>query len=74
VGSEESLSIRSLAERICGLLDCAHGAAALQEVQLGLSAVHFVPDTERARHELNLPPAMVLDEAITRSVRWHCCH
>jgi dTDP-glucose 4,6-dehydratase len=74
VGSEESLSIRSLAERICGLLDCAHGAAALQEVQLGLSAVHFVPDTERARHELNLPAAMVLDEAITRSVRWHCCH
>jgi dTDP-glucose 4,6-dehydratase len=74
VGSEESLSIRSLAERICGLLDCAHGAVVLQEVQPGLAAVHFVPETERARHELHLPAAMVLDEAITRSVRWHCCH
>ena len=73
VGSEESLSIRSLAEHICSLLDCAQGAAALQEVQPGLSPVHYVPDTERARHELHLPAAMVLDEAITRSVRWHCC-
>jgi dTDP-glucose 4,6-dehydratase len=68
VGSEESLSIRSLAERICGLLDCAHGVAALQNAQPGLAPAHYVPDTARARHELHLPPAMVLDEAITRTV------
>ena len=74
VGSEESLSIRSLAERICGLLDCAHGVAALQKAQPGLAAMHFVPDTERACHELHLPAPMGLDEAITRSFRWHCCH
>ena len=71
VGSEESPSIRSLAERICGLLDCAHGVVILQNAQHCLAAAHFVPDTIRARHELYLPAAMVLNEAIVRSVRWH---
>ena len=72
VGSGESLSIRSLAERICGLLECAQGVAALQNAQPGLAPAHYVPDTARARHELHLPAAMVLDEAITRTNRWHC--
>lgn len=74
VGSEESLSIRSLAERISILLDSDYGVAALQEAQPGLLAVHYVPDTQRARHELHLPLAMELDEAITRSIQWHYCH
>jgi dTDP-glucose 4,6-dehydratase len=71
VGSEESLSIRSLAERICRLLVCTEGVVALQKAQPGLASTHFVPDTTRARRELNLPVAMVLDEAIKRTANWH---
>jgi dTDP-glucose 4,6-dehydratase len=71
VGSEESLPIRSLAERICGLLECARDIVILQNAQPGLAAAHFVPDTMRARHELHLPAAMGLNEAIVRSARWY---
>lgn len=71
IGSEESLSIHSLAERIFGILECTQGVVALQTAQPGLAAVHFVPDTTRVRHELHLPEAMVLEEAIERTIRWH---
>lgn len=74
VGSDQSLSIRALAERVCRLLESAQGVVVVQAAQPDLPAVHFVPDTKRARHELHLPAPMGLDEAISRSARWHCSH
>jgi dTDP-glucose 4,6-dehydratase len=71
IGSEESLSIRSLAERICGVLDCKQSVAILRNAISGSAAVHFVPDVARIRHELNLPAPMALNEAIGRTIRWH---
>ena len=72
VGSDQSLSIRALAERICGLLESAQGVVVVQDAQPDLPAVHFVPDIKRARHELHLPAPMGLGEAIARSARWPC--
>ncbi|MCX5946932.1 MAG: NAD(P)-dependent oxidoreductase [Cyanobacteria bacterium] len=71
VGSEESLSIRSLAERIYSLLGCKQGIVTLQNATSGSAAAHFVPAFGRIRHDLNLPPPISLDEAIARTLRWH---
>ena len=72
VGSDESLSILSLAERICGLLGCELGIVVLQNAISGSAAPHYVPDLKRIRHDLYLPAPMSLDEAITRTLRWNC--
>ena len=74
VGSDQSLSIRALAERVCKLLVSKQGVMVVQAAQPDLPAVHFVPDIKRARHELHLPAPMGLDEAISRSARWHYSH
>ena len=71
VGSDESLSILSLAERICGLLGCELGVVVLQNAISDSAAAHYVPDLERILHDLNLPAPMLLDEAITRTLRWN---
>lgn len=71
VGSEESISIRALAERIRGFFKCAESVVAVQNAQPGMASQHYVPDTTRARRELHLPAAMMLDEAIARTACWH---
>jgi nucleoside-diphosphate-sugar epimerase len=71
VGSDESLSILSLAERIYGLLGCALGIVVLQNAISGSAAAHYVPDLKQIRHDLYLPAPMSLDEAITRTLRWN---
>jgi dTDP-glucose 4,6-dehydratase len=71
VGAEESISILELAECICDLLNCRAGILTLQNIQAGLGASHYVPQTRCAHQELGLPAEMGLDEAIARTVRWH---
>jgi dTDP-glucose 4,6-dehydratase len=70
VGSEESLSILDLAERIMNVLDCKLDISARHQPQPGKAPTHYVPSTARARLELQLPMAMALEEAITRTARW----
>lgn len=71
VGSEESLSIRSLAERICNLLVCSKAVEIRQNAQAGLAPSHFVPDSTFAHSDLSLPAAMALDDAIKRTADWY---
>jgi nucleoside-diphosphate-sugar epimerase len=71
VGSEESLSIADLARRVCRVLGREPRLRLLQIAPAGILASHYVPDVSRARSELSLPPPISLDDAITRTARWH---
>jgi nucleoside-diphosphate-sugar epimerase len=70
VGSEDSLSILDLAERISNLLGCKIDIATRYQPDPGIVPRHYVPSTARARLELQLPVAMELDEAIVRTASW----
>jgi dTDP-glucose 4,6-dehydratase len=71
VGSDVSISISALAERVSFLLNRKLHICVQQQAVSGSSAVRYVPDISRARHELCLPAPLDLDEAILRTVRWH---
>ncbi len=71
VGSEESLSILDLAEQIPNVLGCKLDIFTRQQPQPGSAAAYYVPNTARARLELQLPAAMALQEAIVRTAGWY---
>jgi nucleoside-diphosphate-sugar epimerase len=71
VGSEESVSILSLAQLIASQVGSDAGVRVLQSPQLGQRIQHYVPDTCRACFELKLAPPMPLQQAIDRTVKWH---
>ena len=70
VGSEESVSIAELAERIARLLG-APEVEILAQQDPGWNAGRYVPSTEKIRTELGLAPTVGLDEAILRTARWN---
>lgn len=71
VGAEESLSIASLAERVCRVMACSSHILVKKENQIGAAVSHYVPDISRARSELVLLPPLGLDEAIWRTAKWY---
>jgi nucleoside-diphosphate-sugar epimerase len=71
VGSDVSISIRSLAERVCYLLNNQLGIRLQQEATRNAKSIRYVPAVSRSRHELNLPEPLDLDEAILRTIQWH---
>lgn len=71
VGSDESLSIADLAERVSRVVNLSSPIVIQKKATPGMFPSHYVPDISRARHELELPAPMGLDEAIARTVRWH---
>jgi nucleoside-diphosphate-sugar epimerase len=71
VGSEESLSILDLAERISNILGCKLDISTRHQPQPGAATMHYVPSTTRARLDLRLPLAMALEEAIARTASWY---
>jgi dTDP-glucose 4,6-dehydratase len=70
VGSDESVSIYDLAKRVCTVLGYEPRVVLLQP-QSEVIASHYVPDIGRACNELGLLPPMPLDDAITRTARFH---
>ena len=70
VGSEESFSIREIAEKVCCNLGCAPLLKMQQQPRPGVAAMYYVPDITRTRKELGLPVPMVLDVAISRTAQW----
>ena len=70
VGSEESLSIHDLAERVSNVLGFRLDISARHQPRPGKAPTHYVPNTARARLELQLPVAMALEEAIVRTAKW----
>jgi nucleoside-diphosphate-sugar epimerase len=74
IGSEESLTIADLAERIYSILGCSLNVSTRLQPKPGASAMHYVPNTARTRLDLQLPAAMPLKEAIARTARWYANH
>jgi UDP-glucuronate decarboxylase len=70
VGSEESVSIAELAERVARLLG-APGVEILGHEDPGWNPGRYVPSTEKIRNELSVVPTVDLDEAIVRTARWN---
>ena len=73
VGSEQSLSILDLAERICKVLECELDISTRNKPHPG-ATTHYVPNTARTRLDLQLPLAMELEEAIARTASWYSNH
>jgi nucleoside-diphosphate-sugar epimerase len=71
VGSDESLSIASLAERVKNIVNPTSPIVIKKKANLGDVPTHYVPDISRARQELGLLPHFNLDEAIVRTAHWH---
>jgi dTDP-glucose 4,6-dehydratase len=71
VGADASLSITELAHRVCRVLGREARLRVLQPTPPDTPTSHYVPDVARARAELGLPTPLSLDEAITRTARWH---
>ena len=70
VGSEESLSILHLAERISNVLGSKLDISTRHSPQPGAAPKYYVPNTTRTRLDLQLPAAMALEEAIARTAYW----
>lgn len=79
VGSEEAVTIADLAQRIAAVSPKrpGAGAGAKADVHVRGSATRggggdrYVPDTRRARTELDLTMRVGLDEAIARTLEWY---
>ena len=71
VGAQESLSISSLAKRVCLALGRTPRITVKQTPRPGAVASHYVPDTARALKELGLSAPLPLDDAIVRTARWY---
>lgn len=71
IGSDASISIKALAERVSFILNREPHICLQHQAVTGAAALRYVPDISRARHELCLPAPLELDEAISRTARWH---
>ncbi|MEA3059750.1 MAG: UDP-glucuronate decarboxylase [Sphingomonadales bacterium] len=70
VGSEESVSIAELAERVARLLG-GPGFEILGREDPGWNPGRYVPSAQKIRTELGIKPTVGLDEAIVRTARWN---
>lgn len=70
VGGKEGISIEDLAKRVASILGSNKGIKILTPFDPASRRECYVPDTSRARRELNVPPSIALDDAILRTVDW----
>jgi nucleoside-diphosphate-sugar epimerase len=69
-GSEHTVSIAELAERVAGLVGNA-GFKVLGMSDSGWNPGRYAPDTSLARRDLGLQASVSLDEAILRTALWN---
>jgi nucleoside-diphosphate-sugar epimerase len=70
VGSDETVSIRDLAERTARLLGTGEFTV-LGAADAGWNPGRYVPKTDLVTRELGLYRTVSLDEAIRRTALWH---
>lgn len=68
-GSDEPVSVAELAGRVGRLCGC--GVRVAKEPTPGAAAERYVPDTSRAKGELELGAWVGLDDALRRTADWH---
>jgi nucleoside-diphosphate-sugar epimerase len=71
VGSEEAVSVAHVAHAVAKRFASVPPVSILGMPAPGQAPSRYVPDTARARTELGLRSVIDLDEALTRTVRWH---
>ena len=70
VGSDESISIKELAQKVAELLG-NDGYEILGHDDKGWNPGRYVPDTSRLTSELGLSRTVTLDQAILRTAIWN---
>ncbi len=71
VGSEESLSIKQVAEAVSRNFEPAPVIEIAGQPDASRQISQYVPSTERARSELGLQVGVSLEQALERTVAWH---
>jgi dTDP-glucose 4,6-dehydratase len=69
VGSERGLSIADLAATVAAELEPLTGIRVMGVP--GVAAERYIPDTSRARVELDLDELVPVEEALRRTAKWH---
>jgi len=71
VGSSNAVSIAETAAAVSRSLPGNLPVIISQKAKAGQPAARYVPDTSRARSELNLTESVTLEDAIRRTAQWH---
>jgi len=71
VGSERSINISDLAETVSRCFQPSLPVRIAEKVVEGVPVPRYVPATERAQVELSLKVRVDLEEALSRTIRWH---
>ena len=71
VGSDESVAIGTLAERVADAVGSSAGTIIRGKRCPGVLPSRYVPDIDRAAAELGLRPRVRLDEALRRTAAWY---
>lgn len=71
VGSEQALSIAQLARRVAEVAAAPAGIEVQLQGDADAPAPRYVPDTRKARHELDLAEYTALDTALFKTVQWN---
>jgi len=71
VGSEEAISIKELAYRVCNAFSPSHKVIIAQTPNPGVPPQQYVPCTEKAKVELALDVWIDLDTAIKKTILWY---
>jgi len=71
VGSEESFTIRQVAEAVAQAFQPARRVMVDQEPASGKAAQRYIPGTKRVQEELGLQTRINLKDSIQRTIAWH---
>jgi nucleoside-diphosphate-sugar epimerase len=71
VGSEEAVSISSLAHTVANSLGANTPIHIAQQAQPGIPPRQYVPSTQKAEQLLGLRPSVSLEESLRRTAKWH---
>jgi dTDP-glucose 4,6-dehydratase len=72
VGADEDCTIRELAEKVASSFSEPRQVVIAKTPSTSVSKpLRYVPNTERARQELQLPTPLSLEDTINRTIQWH---
>ena len=71
VGSNEPISIRSLAEKVTSILGCEWPVIVEGKTMHGVHANEYYPDTSLINKELNIRKTISIEDAILRTAGWY---
>jgi nucleoside-diphosphate-sugar epimerase len=70
VGSDESISILELANKVISFLDTPAEVTVMSKLNMKSKPARYVPDIDRGRSELGINIYMDINKAIQRTLTW----